>query len=55
MELATALQSLREIDVNDLSLENIGVWPLPIKIAVWLVLFSLNSVVLTTLRRTAVG
>ena len=33
------LKSLQEFDVNDLDVENIGSWPLAIKVVVWTVAF----------------
>lgn len=41
MALADTLQSLREIDFDDLSMENIGTWPMPIKVLVWILVFGL--------------
>lgn len=38
MALEDSLQSLREFDINDLDFDNIGVWPTPIKIIVWVLL-----------------
>lgn len=45
MSFAEQLKSLQEqvqgFDVNDLSVDNIGSWPLPIKIITWLIVFVL--------------
>jgi type IV pilus assembly protein PilO len=35
MALEDTLRSLRELDISDLDLENIGSWPLAIKLLVW--------------------
>jgi type IV pilus assembly protein PilO len=34
------MRSLREFDINDLDFDNVGSWPLPIKIFIWIVLFA---------------
>jgi type IV pilus assembly protein PilO len=39
MALADSLRSLREIDFNDLTLDTIGSWPMPMKVLVWVVVF----------------
>ena len=39
MALADSLQSLRDLDFNDLTLDTVGSWPIIIKIIVWLILF----------------
>jgi type IV pilus assembly protein PilO len=35
MALADSLKSLQEIDFADLTVDNIGSWPMPVKIAAW--------------------
>lgn len=37
MALQDTLRSLQELDVNDLDFENIGSWPLAVKVIVWLI------------------
>src|SRR5262245_40644190 len=39
MALADSLKSLREIDFADLTLDNIGSWPIAIKVITWVVVF----------------
>ena len=39
MALADTLKSLQEIDPADLTLDNVGVWPMPVKVIAWLVAF----------------
>lgn len=41
MALADSLQSLKEIDLSDLNMENIGTWPLAVKVFVWALAFAL--------------
>jgi type IV pilus assembly protein PilO len=41
MAIADNLRSLQEIDFADLDLDNIGVWPLPVKLLVWALVFAL--------------
>jgi type IV pilus assembly protein PilO len=41
MALADTLKSLQEINFNDLDLDNIGSWPMPVKIVAWLAAFVL--------------
>jgi type IV pilus assembly protein PilO len=44
MSLQETFQKLSEIDANDLSnidFNNVGMWPLPAKVAIWVVLFAL--------------
>lgn len=41
MSLADSLKSLNEFDVNDLDINNAGIWPMPVKIIVALILFGL--------------
>ena len=35
MTFENTINSLKEFDVNDLDLDNVGAWPLPIKIFIW--------------------
>lgn len=39
LDFEKALRSLREFDINDLDLENIGSWPMPVKIIMWTLAF----------------
>ena len=39
MALADSIKALREVDFGDLTLDNIGSWPIAVKIIVWLVVF----------------
>jgi type IV pilus assembly protein PilO len=39
MAMQDVLQELKEFDVNDLDIENIGSWPMPIKVIVWVLVF----------------
>jgi type IV pilus assembly protein PilO len=41
MSLADSLKSLNEFDINDLDVNNAGVWPAPIKFIVVLIIFGL--------------
>jgi type IV pilus assembly protein PilO len=41
MALADSLKSLQEIDFGDLTMDNIGTWPMPVKIFVWVLTFGL--------------
>lgn len=41
MALADSLKSLQEIDFSDLSLDNIGSWPMPVKVIAWVIVFLL--------------
>lgn len=41
MALADSLQSLNEIDFNELQLDNIGSWPVAAKAGVWILVFVL--------------
>ncbi len=41
MALADSLKTLREIDLSELTLDNLGAWPTPVKIVVWAVVFAL--------------
>jgi len=38
MALEDTLRSMREFDLADLDLENVGTWPMPIKVIVWVLL-----------------
>lgn len=38
MALEDTLRSLREFDINSLDFENVGSWPLPVKLFIWIVL-----------------
>ncbi len=40
MAFEDTMRSLREFDINDLDFENVGMWPLPIKIFIFLLLFA---------------
>ena len=40
MAIADTLRSLQEIDFNDLSMDNLGTWPAPIKALVWILMFA---------------
>lgn len=39
MALADSLKALREVDFADLTFDNIGSWPIAIKVIVWIVVF----------------
>ena len=39
MAMQDFLQELQEFDVNDLDFENIGSWPTPVKIVLWVIVF----------------
>lgn len=41
MSLADSLKSLKEFDVNDLDVNNAGIWPAPVKAIVVLIIFGL--------------
>lgn len=41
MSLADSLKSLNEFDINDLDVNNAGIWPAPIKFIVLLIIFGL--------------
>lgn len=41
MALADTLKSLQEIQLSDLTLDNIGSWPMPVKVIVWALVFVL--------------
>lgn len=39
MALSDSLQSLQEIQLSDLTLDNVGTWPLPVKVVAWIAAF----------------
>ena len=39
MAFSDALQELKEFDVNELNADNIGSWPIAIKVIVWVIVF----------------
>lgn len=41
MDLTSVVDKLREFDINDLDMNNVGVWPAPIKVVAGLLLFCL--------------
>lgn len=41
MAFQDVLRDLREIDFNELSLDNIGSWPMPVKVMAWVLVFVL--------------
>ena len=41
MALADSLKSLREVNLSDLTLDNIGSWPIAVKVVVWVLVFGL--------------
>ena len=43
MSLADSLKSLNEFDINDLDVNNAGIWPAPIKFIVILIIFGLMA------------
>ena len=40
MAFEDTMRSLRDFDVGDLNLDNVGAWPMPIKLFIWLVLLA---------------
>lgn len=38
-QLESIQEQLKNFDINDLSADNIGIWPLPVKIITWVLLF----------------
>ena len=44
MALADSLKSLREVNLSDLTLDNIGSWPMAVKVVVWVLVFGLVCV-----------
>ncbi len=45
MALQDVIRDLRELDLSELSLDNIGSWPLPVKLAAWVLVFVLVLVI----------
>lgn len=41
MALADSLNSMRGVNLSDLTLDNIGSWPMPVKVVVWALVFVL--------------
>ena len=41
MALEDTMRSLREFDINSLDFDNVGSWPVPVKLFIWLVLFAI--------------
>jgi type IV pilus assembly protein PilO len=41
MALADSLKALREVNLSDLTLDNIGSWPIAVKVVVWVLVFGL--------------
>ncbi|HET8712015.1 MAG TPA: type 4a pilus biogenesis protein PilO, partial [Spongiibacteraceae bacterium] len=39
MAFQDVLRDMRELDFNELSVDNIGSWPLPVKVAAWVLTF----------------
>jgi type IV pilus assembly protein PilO len=39
MAFEDTMRSLREFDINDLDFDNVGSWPVPVKLVIWAVLF----------------
>lgn len=39
MALSDSLKSLQEIQLSDLTLDNVGTWPLPVKVVAWIAAF----------------
>jgi type IV pilus assembly protein PilO len=40
MTFEDTINSLKEFDINDLDLDNVGAWPLPIKIFIWVAIIT---------------
>ena len=40
MALEDTMRSLREFDINDLDFDNVGSWPYPIKLFIWVLLLA---------------
>lgn len=40
MAIQDFFQELQEFDVNDLNFENVGVWPTPVKVVIWLIVLT---------------
>lgn len=45
MALQDAIRDLRELDLSELSVDNIGSWPLPVKVAAWVLAFVLVLII----------
>ncbi|HSB96472.1 MAG TPA: type 4a pilus biogenesis protein PilO, partial [Spongiibacteraceae bacterium] len=45
MALQDMIRDLRELDLSELNLDNIGSWPLPIKVAAWVLAFVVFMVI----------
>jgi type IV pilus assembly protein PilO len=45
MAIADTLQSLRQIDLADITLDNVGSWPMAVKVVVWVLVFVVLCVV----------
>ena len=41
MALADSMKSLREVNLSDLTLDNLGSWPMAVKVVVWVLVFGL--------------
>ena len=41
MALADSLKALREVNLSELTLDNIGTWPFAVKLIVWVLVFGL--------------
>ena len=41
MAFEDTMRSLREFDVNSLDFDNVGSWPIPIKLFIWVLLVAL--------------
>lgn len=41
MALADSLKALREVELSELTLDNIGTWPMAVKVVVWVLVFLL--------------
>jgi len=39
MAFEDTMRSLREFNINDLDFDNVGSWPLPVKLVIWAILF----------------
>jgi len=40
MAFEDTMRSMREFDINDLDMDNVGAWPIPIKLLIWIALLS---------------
>lgn len=45
MAFESTIRSLREFDVSDLDIDNVGAWPFPIKVFIWVALITVVLVV----------